>query len=58
MLFIDHNTSRTDLEVAILSDNSLYAMVNEQKFLDAKYSDEELRDIITDWIEAGNEVES
>jgi hypothetical protein len=55
MTFIDQNTSREDLQIAILNERALYSMVNEAKFLNDEYSDDELLTIIRDWIEAGDE---
>lgn len=55
MLFIDENTSRADLEAAIINEASLYASFDERKLLNAEYTDEELRDGIQSWIELGDE---
>lgn len=55
MTFIDQNTSREDLQIAILNDRSLYAMVNEAKFLNDEYSNDELWAFIRKWIEEGDE---
>lgn len=54
-MFIDETTSRTDLEVAILNDRDLYARFDEQKFLNAEYTDAELLAGIRSWIEEGDE---
>lgn len=55
MTFIDQNTSREDLQIAILNERALYAMVDEAKFLNDGYSSEELYEIIGAWVEAGDE---
>ena len=55
MTFIDQNTSREDLQIAILNDRALYSMINEAKFLNDEYSNEELLNIIQGWVEAGDE---
>lgn len=55
MTFINEQTSREDLQVAILNERALYAMVNEAKFLNDEYSNEELRGFIQNWIEEGDE---
>ena len=55
MLFIDENTSRADLEAAIVNDANLYAQFNEKRLLADGYSTEELRQIIEAWILAGDE---
>lgn len=52
---IDDNTSRQDLEVAILSDQDLYDSFDEAKLLDGKYTDDEMRAVIVAWIESGDE---
>jgi len=52
MIMIDENTSRIDLEAAIISEDSLYNLFNEQRLLDGQYSDDELRNVIIGWIES------
>lgn len=44
-------------DVIILNDEGLYNEVNEKKFLNNGYNEEELRDIITNWIIRENETE-
>ncbi len=55
-MFIDANTSRTDLEIAIISEQDLYEQFDEQKLLNSEYTDDELRNTIIDWIEGGDET--
>jgi hypothetical protein len=55
MTFINETTSREDLEVIIFNERSLYDMFDETKFLADGYSSDEMRAIITAWIEAGDE---
>lgn len=55
MLFIDEKTPREDLEFAIIENDDLYQSINEQRFLNNGYTTEELREIITKWIEEGDE---
>ena len=54
-MFIDENTSRDDLEFAIIDDRDLYSSLDEQRFLNNGYTDSELRAAIVAWIEAGDE---
>lgn len=54
-MFIDENTSRTDLEEAIVGNDALYRSLNEQRFLNEGYSDAELLEAVRNWIEAGDE---
>ena len=54
-MFIDTNTSREDLEMAIIDDRDLYYSLDETKFLNGDYSTAELLVAIQTWIEAGNE---
>ena len=54
-MFIDKTTSRTELELAILIEPGLYECFDEQRFLNSKYSDDELRQVISDWIAEGDE---
>lgn len=54
-MFINENTSRTDLEEAIISNDSLYRSLDEKRFLNGGYSDTELLEAVRDWIEAGDE---
>jgi hypothetical protein len=56
MQMIDESTSRAELEVAILSEPSLYARLDESKLLSGGYTDDGLREAIVAWIEAGNEA--
>ena len=44
-------------DVIILNDEGLYNEVNEKKFLNNEYNEEELRNIITNWIIRENETE-
>lgn len=55
MTFIDENSSRADLEAAIINEASLYVSFDEQKLLSGEYTDDELRARIVAWIEAGDE---
>lgn len=55
MTFIDETTSRTDLEEAIISEDGLYRSLDEGKFLNGAYTDDELRAAIRQWIEEGDE---
>lgn len=55
MLFIDQNTSRADLEAAIINEASLYTRFDEQRLLNSEYSDDELRAEIQNWIAEGDE---
>lgn len=48
-MFIDANTSRTDLEIAAIFECNIDCEVV------GAASDDELRDMIRDWIEAGDE---
>jgi hypothetical protein len=54
-MFIDHTTSRRDLETAICMEDDLYAQFDEQRLLNNGYTTEELRSIVVGWIEAGDE---
>lgn len=49
--------NRADLEVEILNNDDLYKMFDKDKLMASKYSDDELRDIIREWILAGDECE-
>ncbi|MGY2995480.1 hypothetical protein [Mesorhizobium sp. URHB0026] len=57
-MFIDANTTRTELEDAICCTNGLYEQFDEQKFLGGGYTTDELRDMICDWISAGDECKA
>ena len=46
-MLIDKTTSRTELELAILIEPGLYERFDEQRFLNSKYSDNELRQVIS-----------
>lgn len=48
-MFIDENTSRRDLEIVAIFDCDFDLDVVE------KASDEELRNLIAEWVEAGDE---
>ncbi len=54
-MFISEDSSRTDLEAAILSENSLYYSLNEERFMGGGYSTEELYEAVMTWIEQNNE---
>ena len=54
-MFIDADTSRTDLEVAIITNDDLYRSLDEQRFLHGGYSTAELLEAVRSWIEAGDE---
>ena len=54
-MLIAPNTSREDLEFAILSDNDLYAQFDEQRLLKGEYTIEQLFEITSKWIEACDE---
>lgn len=55
MLFVDANTSRPELQCAILNDAGLYARFDECRFLADEYSTDELREAVVRWIEEGDE---
>ena len=57
-MFIDSNTSRADLEAAIVGDADLYAQFDEGRLLAGGYSDDEMRETIISWIAAGDECAS
>ena len=48
--------SRIDLEMIILEEDELYYSLDEQMFLKGEYSTEELKNIIGEWIIAGDET--
>jgi hypothetical protein len=54
-MFISENSSRKDLEAAILSENSLYYSLDEERFMSGGYSTEELYEAVMAWIEQGDE---
>ncbi len=54
-MFIDANTSRIDLEGAIVGDADLYRQFDEPKLLSGGYSTDEMREIVIRWIEEGDE---
>jgi hypothetical protein len=54
-MFIDHTTTRNDLEAAICSEADLYAQFDERRLLNNGYTTDELRSIVVNWIEAGDE---
>lgn len=47
--------TKTELETEICCNSELYGLVDEQKLLSEQYTLEELREIISAWIEAGDE---
>ena len=49
-----HNVSRHELEIAILSDKSLYACFDERRLINDDYETEELRHIVHAWAECRN----
>lgn len=55
MTFIDQNTSREDLQIAILNNADLYRSFDERRFLNDEYTNEELHAVIAAWVEAGDE---
>ncbi len=55
-MLIDENTSREDLETAIVTEDGLYEQFDEAKLLSGDYSREELLGGIVRWIEAGDEA--
>lgn len=55
MTFIDSNTSRNDLEAVICNDKDLYRQFDEARLLADGYTTDEMRAIVTAWIEAGDE---
>jgi hypothetical protein len=55
MTIIDENTTREELEMAILQHDELYASFDEVKLLDGGYTTEELLDATIAWIESGDE---
>jgi len=50
------NMTRSDMEVEVLDNDSLYAKFDEARLMSSKYTDEEMRDIIQKWIEEGDET--
>jgi len=54
-MFISEDSSRTDLETAILSENSLYYSLDEERFMSGGYSTKELYEAVMTWIEQGDE---
>jgi hypothetical protein len=54
-MMIDHTTTREDLEMVILENDSLYYQLDEKRFLGKGYTTEELRIAVCGWIEAGDE---
>ena len=54
-MLIDHTTSRQDLEMVILENDSLYYQLDEQRLLGKGYTTEQLRTAVLNWIEAGDE---
>jgi hypothetical protein len=54
-MFISEDSSRTDLEAAILSENSLYYSLDEERFMSGRYSTAELYEAVMTWIEQGDE---
>jgi len=54
-MFISEDSSRTDLEAAIFSENSLYSSLDEERFMGGGYSTEELYKAVMTWIEQGDE---
>ena len=56
-MHIDDTTTKEQLQECILfeEDPSLYAMIDEPRFLNDGYTREELLQIVSDWIEAGDE---
>jgi hypothetical protein len=54
-MLISADSSRTDLEAAILSENSLYYSLDEERFMSGGYSTEELYEVVMEWIEQGDE---
>lgn len=47
--------TRPELECLIIGEPTLYATLDESRFLDAGYSDDELRAAVTAWVSAGDE---
>lgn len=56
MIYIDENSSRADLELAVLAERELYDSLDEARLLNGGYSDRELYEAIQAWIEEGSEV--
>ena len=50
--------NRAELEMEIIRNKSLYAMFDEARLMDGQYSDDELRAVIQQWIEACDECAS
>lgn len=50
------NMSRADMEVEILDNDSLYAKFDEARLMNSEYTDEEMRAVIQEWIEEGDET--
>jgi hypothetical protein len=57
-MFIDANTSREDLQVAIINEDALYRRFDEKRFLNDGYTTEELLASIQAWIAEGDECAS
>ena len=47
--------TRSEMEVAIIADKFLYAQFDERRLLDGGYSDEQMREVMQAWVEAGDE---
>lgn len=47
--------TRSEMEMEVLSNGSLYATFDEKRLLDGQYSDDEMRGAIREWIIAGDE---
>lgn len=55
MMFIDENTPRADLEAVIVNEAAIYARFDEARLLNGEYTNAEYREVITAWIEEGDE---
>lgn len=52
--FLDQ-MDRAEMQCQFINEPSLWAMIDEARFLAEGYSDDEMRVIITEWVTAGNE---
>ena len=50
-----NDMTQAELEVAILSDKSLYAEYNEDRLMNGGYTLEQMKEIAQAWVEAGDE---
>jgi hypothetical protein len=48
--------SRGDMEMAVIEEDGLYSRFDEAQLLAGGYTDEEMRQVIGQWIEDGDET--